>query len=131
MFSIFAASIVLASTAYSSSMVTTNIQGPGMVQSSVQTTVNGNTTKVESDNPGTVHVEKTDAGETVTSNSPVTVTHSTTTVTPRVTPVISPTIKLPSRPPVHPVAKKSFWAPFISSFLHSLWDRLNRLFSHL
>jgi len=72
----------------------------------IQTTVNGNTTTVESNEPGAIRVEKTDTTESIMSDNPVTVTYSSDS---------SNQAPLTQNPPN--------WI----SLLRSLWDRIKTL----
>jgi hypothetical protein len=85
----FIISAALLASVHATSYTSTSVEGQGSTTSFVQTTVNGNTTTIESDKPGEIKVEKSDTGETITSDNPVTVTHTTETDKPP-----TPTIKV-------------------------------------
>lgn len=108
---------------------TVNIEGEGSSHTFIQTTVNGNTTTVESNEPGSVSVEKTDSSENITSDVPVTVTHnpSSATTTEAATP--EPEISVITTQSAHiknvMIPPRHTWV----AFLHTLWDRVKSILS--
>jgi hypothetical protein len=118
MFLIFSAILLAnASTTVHSS---TQISGEGNTYTHIQTTVNGNTTTVDSTNPGKITVEKTDSGESISSDNPVNVTHASATPTPtKTTEDIHDSVQIPA---------KNFQQinnhPDLITFLRTLWDRV-------
>jgi hypothetical protein len=121
------AAVLLLASAQTNISVTSQVGGNGTVTNHIETTVNGNTTTVESNQPGVIRVEKTDTSETITSDNPVTVTHSTDTVT-----------RAPTNEKTREATKeatsagKHISAPTYSywtSLLRSLWDRVKNILS--
>lgn len=95
------ATVMLLASAKANVNVTTDVGGSGSVESHIETSVNGNTTSVESTLPGTIRVEKTDTGETI----------KTLEATPSYVVTSINTKTLPN------------WI----SLLYSLWDRVKKL----
>jgi len=122
-------SVYLATATVHSTVTATG--GDGNTYMYSQTTVNGNTTTVESNSPGTIHVEKTDSGETITSDNPVTVTHSTDTGKPPTPTVIvreetriaTKTAQLPKNHPNVMALLRNLWDRAISKLLGDLLTR--------
>lgn len=98
----------------------TTAGGTAAVHTFIQTTVNGKTTTVESNQPGTVSVVKTDEGEQITAEPPVTITHSQTTIEP--TPEFHKTTEASHGPALQ---NRNYW----TSLLRSLWDRVKHMIS--
>ncbi|KKW11279.1 MAG: hypothetical protein UY49_C0005G0009 [Microgenomates group bacterium GW2011_GWC1_49_7] len=89
----------------------------------IQTTVNGNTTTVESNQPGTVRVQKSDTTETIEADTPVTVTRS---------------VQIENSQESSPVARDGTPSSTVNgpepaparrwmSLLRTLWDRVKKL----
>lgn len=101
-----------------SAMVTTNattiVEGNASAYSRIQTTINGDTTTVESHQPGAIRVQKSDTSETIESDIPVAVTHN------------SDSGKLATRTPTM-TAPRPQNPPNWISLLRTLWDRVKEL----
>jgi hypothetical protein len=103
-----------------STHTTTRIQGEGSTYTYVESTINGNSTTVESNNPGEIRVKKTDTEETIISDKPVSVTHSNdagTTPTPTIT---TDKIRQKSTLTTQEIMNPPNWITFI----RSLWDHI-------
>jgi len=104
-----------------SSTISTTTQGSSSVSTYIQTTVNGSTTIVTSNEPGTIQVHKTDTTQSISSDVPVTVTENPP-VPAGQSPLggATPTIKLKKL--ISPAHNN----PFVS-LLRNLWDRMKKL----
>jgi hypothetical protein len=116
---------LLLTSAQTNISVTSNVGGGGSTNTTIETTVNGNTTTVESNQPGSIKVEKTDTSENITSDNPVTVTHAGATVTPAPTgeeiPAATKEATLSGKRAITP--SYNYWITLV----RNLWDRVKNI----
>jgi len=120
----FLSALLLANASVTSNVISAVGDG-GTTNTRIETTINGNTTTVESNQPGAIRVEKTDTSETITSDNPVTVTHNTDTGTPS-----GVSEKTRGATKAATVSGKNVAGNTQSSwisFLRTLWDRVKNM----
>ena len=104
----------------------TNVSGNGTTETHIEQTVNGKTTVIDSNSPGSIHVVTTDNGTTVTTGTPAPINFHV-----RISPV--PTIKaIPTIQPVTTTSATIKHPPIGSVFtvIHNIWDWIRSVFSH-
>lgn len=106
--------MVLLASATTNTTVTTQVTGDNAsVRTVVKSTVNGNTTIVQSDKPGTIHVEKTDESEIIE--------------TPQSTIWPTRVVGLNPQESTQPAQLKTSLSHYWITLLRSLWDRFKKL----